>query len=1030
VVAHSLANRGFKTSVQAQMKSPGKGAQGNHWVRKPHTSHHGRPQGGAVKGSEAVKSEGLPLRGMNSQVEHLRPPMLHYDERQQASVAQAFAKASAQQTVDGSEEKYPVSLAHSCRDEQWEVVASKVLRKWLRGSSLTRKEQSKVNELTICPPPGNPSQVTIISTLPSNRYEVLRNHERPKHPKHGETNFKKVVEQVAANLPPNKVEPEPAVGCQLPIQYAVSPSAVVIGADAPEAPKFTCDDPLQLRLREVKLKLRKVRAEWTSKVPFGPEERPSAPFLTANSKWQSGWCSEYRERRIVDTTFKIYKFPYLHFIGLWNNCKLKSDLFVGHLGFHFHEEYVEVEIPEGLVDELKKFWCWKTQNMDNFILSASKCNNLTSEFAIKPDQLHVANLYAPAIAFTECSDEHQNVARVTFGHYVNAFGDHLGKNLSALKTVRGKILMSCVVLFLIWARFQYRRWSKMFDLFRQLGRFIIRPRLVGIELNPGPRCRQLVNCGALPAPKSRKDGAKLQLIDGDLRPPLDRKLPLQCNGKHIECAFDTGPYRPTAFASNQWNEKQALIARVLCDTIEPSTNLLNCIDWCKHNHRLLFPRMHHVLSVSFEEYLKRSNASPSVKRVLQATMEKLRSEGIDEETTLSRTQLYKYTYRTSFVKVENDLYQSPLGRKEKAPRLIQGAQPEFICLVGPWIMALQDLLKRRWNQKSNLCFTSGMTAEKAAAFIVDGTGDWLEDDLGKFDSSIRRPWCEYEVWLCEQFGAPRAVIDLMHTNIGTHGATHHGWRYKCDGTRKSGDPYTSLMNSVINGVSHLYLYCSWTERTVLQAQGSIRMLLQGDDNLLRHSEQWKFPWQQGMATLGFESEAIYRGNLELAEFCSSRIYKTKQGYCFGPKPGRVLAKYGYLINPPKGIEIERVMRGVALGLQRSCNFIPPLSKFVERTLILTQGHKAWVPKKKFVPFDEDPLKVGELHEACADTMLNLHLNYDWDYGKQSLFETRLHSLLFGQSMHGVCELFLDKDTGGPQLIFGGFVKQNLPEQLN
>lgn len=534
--------------------------------------------------------------------------------------------------------------------------------------------------------------------------------------------------------------------------------------------------------------------------------------------------------------------------------------------------------------------------------------------------------------------------------------------------------------------------------------------------------RSLVNCAALPRPKTLKKRAVLKLSEGELRSPLNKKDPYTCKGVQQCFGFDTKSYAPTGFASNRHNEEQALMARVLANTIEPVVEtLMECIEWCKANHRALFPRVHNVQSVKFGEYLERSNASPSVKTILQRTYTKLISDGVTEHSTLARRTLYQYTYRSSFVKTENDLYESPLGRKHKAPRLIQGATPEFICLVGPWIMALQDIIKRRWNARNNLCFTSGMTADQAARFISQGSGKWVEDDLGKFDCSIRKPWCEYEVWLSKTFGAPRAVVDLMTANISTHGATHHGWRYKCEGTRKSGDPFTSLFNSIINGLSHLFLYCKWTSKSPVQAQDSIRMLVQGDDNCMRHLEDVCFPWQKGMAELGFDSEALYRESFHQVEFCSCRLYETPEGLTFGPKPGRVLAKFGYVINPPVNVSKESMMRGIALGLQASCSYIPPLKTVIERTLAITSGNKAWFAKKRHMPFAESDLRFTQVHTFSNEVMLGLNLQYEWDYGVQSRFDTDVAGMRFGDSMFGVAELLFDRDTGGPQAIFGGWV---------
>jgi hypothetical protein len=542
--------------------------------------------------------------------------------------------------------------------------------------------------------------------------------------------------------------------------------------------------------------------------------------------------------------------------------------------------------------------------------------------------------------------------------------------------------------------------------------------------------KSFVNSAYLPKPKKLKSWisesghvktATIELCDGELRKNLMYKTPDEIRGRTAVYGFDTESYSPEAFTSNQHNEEQSLYARVLAETDLPTDDLEACINWCKTNHSKLFPRMHRIKSVTFDEYLGRSNASPSVKRILRKTYNEMVAEGYSEDSVLDSSTLHAWTTRSSFVKVENNLYRSPLGVKDKAPRLIQGARPEFIVLVGPWIMALQDLLKRRWDGKygSNILFTSGKSSEVLSDFISDHAGKVLEDDLGKFDCSIRRPWCEYEVWLCEQFDAPRAVLDLMEANIKTHGYTHHGWKYLCDGTRKSGDPYTSLMNSVINGVSHLYIYCKVSRESLESVilKRSIIMMVQGDDNIMRHYGS-EINWQHHMSGLGFDSEAIYRTDLHTAEFCSNRFYLIDRGYIMGPKPGKVLAKLGYICNPPPDVSRESMMRGVALGLRKNCNFIPPIRAVIDRILELTEGHQAFFQRN----FLDHAVKVKELYEPSIDVMVNLNEQYDWDFSIQAEFERSVSTLDLGDKYNCVyTELLFDRDTSGPQSIFGSML---------
>jgi len=549
------------------------------------------------------------------------------------------------------------------------------------------------------------------------------------------------------------------------------------------------------------------------------------------------------------------------------------------------------------------------------------------------------------------------------------------------------------------------------------------------ELPPEIKKIDLINCADLPRPKKLKPKAEIRLCDENLRANLRQKEPKAIKGFQAVYGFNTEYYAPLAFASNQHNEEQALYARVLANTIEPKPNeLAACLDWCKREMRSLFPRMFSIQSIPFPVYIMRSNASRSVKAILRRTYEELQSAGLDENSHLSPKQLASFTTRSSFVKVENNLYQSPMGVNDKAPRLIQGATPQFICLVGPWVMACQDLLKRRWNIKNMMCFTSGISSEKLADYVENADGPIIEDDLGKFDCSIRKPWCEFEVWLCKKFGAPRAVLDLMWANIKTHGYTHHGWFYKCAGTRKSGDPYTSLMNSIINGLSHLYLYCKWTGKSVRDASSSIKMLLQGDDNLLRHRECVVFPWQEGMATLGFDSAAQYRSNLEEAEFCSNRLYpvwrtETERGYVFGPKPGKVLAKLGYIINPPKNVRPAVMMRGVALGLQKNCNHIPPLKVVIDRILSLTSTVVVTEKEQRAVSlyqakFNDHTIKMRHCYESNVEVDLAIYNQYYWDQRMQSDFTVTVNLLRLGEAYADpFADLLFDRDTSAPQRIF-------------
>jgi hypothetical protein len=148
----------------------------------------------------------------------------------------------------------------------------------------------------------------------------------------------------------------------------------------------------------------------------------------------------------------------------------------------------------------------------------------------------------------------------------------------------------------------------------------------------------------------------------------------KCRRSQMCYGFGSKDYRPLAFSPNYHNELSSIKHRICKQTI-PINDVLTpiCINWVKRNIRHLLPISWQIKSVSFDQYLKRSNASPAVKRKLLLVKQRLMSDSIDETSKLSYDQVRRWTTRKMFVKVENNLYRSPGGILGKAPRPIQGA---------------------------------------------------------------------------------------------------------------------------------------------------------------------------------------------------------------------------------------------------------------------------------------------------------------------------------------------------------------------
>jgi hypothetical protein len=501
--------------------------------------------------------------------------------------------------------------------------------------------------------------------------------------------------------------------------------------------------------------------------------------------------------------------------------------------------------------------------------------------------------------------------------------------------------------------------------------------------------------------------------------------------EQMTIGYHTNNFGPIVFADNAFNEKQSLNSRVVVDTPQPDPVFMNsfCTTVWKDRKQVL-PGMGNIkteeiidksvnytkkrwsdLKPEHRAYLIRSNARPSVKNTLYRTFLQLYADGIDEWSYLTHSQLLMFTQRSSFLKMENLLYRTLCGDKEKAPRFISGAEAQFICLVGPWMMACQDRLKKSWNIKHFVTFGSGKTNEEIGNECEKHLEkNVFEDDIGVFDSSVRVPLLELEHKLFVSWGAPRAVNMLIKQNINTRGRTKWGFRYVVPGTRKSGDPYTSLGNSILNGLMHYFIYRYHTKCSPLQAMHALKMFVTGDDNLGFSSVV--IPWVPYMLKLGFTSEAVYRKSVFQAEYCSSRLYPTKSGLVLGPMPGKVLAKFGHYVQPPKQVPIKQLLRGSALGLYKQCYFIPPIKIFLDKVLKYTVGQKAYFTKQ-----GDWQNRTKGFHEPVPETYQVLAEIYG--YAKE--YDIMLEDQLPVTPSHiefPFLETMMDIDTSGPKLWFG------------
>lgn len=478
---------------------------------------------------------------------------------------------------------------------------------------------------------------------------------------------------------------------------------------------------------------------------------------------------------------------------------------------------------------------------------------------------------------------------------------------------------------------------------------------------------------------------------------------------------------PIALAPNHDNEVLAVQARVIAETPIPDEETVeHFVKWVKANlYTICGTRKRRPFSIkamAFDDWVTGCGCSNSVREVYKATRDSLSKAGISENSCLDARSLHSFTTRASFVKLETTLHTDA----RKAPRLIQGAQPEMTVLTGPWFVPFQGWLKQRLSPAhSSVVYGPGLDQRSVATHIAsfEGRVEFIEDDVSTWDASVRPKLLRLLIWIYQQFGAPRAVVDLKDANVETHGYTRTGIKYGVPGTVKSGDTDTSCGNTLLNLLLHLFIYCEGGDRsiTVEQALCEFGLVATGDDDVLMVPPRVDIDWAACMRSLGFASKPIKREVLSDVEFCSCFMlpvtYTEGEGWALLPKLGRMISKSAVSLRCPRDEDRLRILRGTALSLRAVCSGSPPHRAFINRLLELTAGHDAIRPA-------DEPWKMAYTSSGVDDprTHVALERRYGWTPALQRDFEAELATVnqacVFADLP--ICRMFQECDGDRPE----------------
>lgn len=337
----------------------------------------------------------------------------------------------------------------------------------------------------------------------------------------------------------------------------------------------------------------------------------------------------------------------------------------------------------------------------------------------------------------------------------------------------------------------------------------------------------------------------------------------------------------------------------------------------------------------------------------------------------------------AFVKLERIpmLRKDAEAGKEKKPRLIQGRDPKVTSTTAPTMNALGNALKRACAGPllDVVTYTGGLSAEEVGGLYSECVQAGLVPysfDVQGWDASVgpgpTNSWGADVKHLRSNWQV-RKLIDSRSNS--KRGFTKHGWRYDLRFEVCSGDPDTTVGNSLNHMKIWLALYYDINGVSSAFAPGAhkhgFRVFVAGDNSIVMADPallkelipQAISIFRAAGFTLKAEStkSSIYHGI-----FCSGRMWAIGEDqYVFGPKIGRVVAKTFYCIHPltTKTAKLKW-LRGVAKGLQRNTAFIPVLRVIVDSILAATVRFAT--PSDKS---NDDPWRVNATqdHEASPET---------------------------------------------------------------
>ena len=339
------------------------------------------------------------------------------------------------------------------------------------------------------------------------------------------------------------------------------------------------------------------------------------------------------------------------------------------------------------------------------------------------------------------------------------------------------------------------------------------------------------------------------------------------------------------------------------------------------------------------------------------------------------------------------------GTTDTKPRIISSASPFYNCIVGPYVAAVQLLIKRSHHKA--ILVGEHMRERIGAWFGRHVLWRALECDFSTFDATQSHALRCVILRLWQRFhGMPEDVARLMFKRAETkRGYGVHGTKITVNGTMASGDPDTYIGNTVLNVLVQTYAYCTTTGQSIQEAILNFTIIAAGDDSLSfdRTRAADAAGMERVLLELGMSAKFVQHNDpaASLVSFCSSYFIPVGRQWFLSPKPGRILAKLPWVSGPPSRASLQQ-LRANALGVWCSVQFTPLAREYIAHILNLTRDHRSELAGERHT-FDAELHSMwNRLGPLDEDTALWFEQHYYINQTEYAEAVARIRSLRLGQ----------------------------------